>query len=95
MNDTLCFGVLMFMYYYTVCYFTCTFYAVVRHISMLFIDNEDSVFCIPYSVFCLLFLVVVAVLSLLFFFFSFLFFWGGGGQENGRKRGERHFACQT
>ena len=38
--------VLMFMHYYTVCYFTCTFYAVVRQISMLFIDNKDSVFCI-------------------------------------------------
>ena len=32
------------MYYYTVCYFTCIFYAVVRQISMLFIDNKDSVF---------------------------------------------------
>ena len=37
--------VLMFMYY-TVCYFTGIFYAVVRQISMLFIDNRDSVFCI-------------------------------------------------
>ena len=36
---------LMFMYY-TVCYFTGIFYAVVRHISMLFIDSKDSVFCI-------------------------------------------------
>ena len=36
----------MFMYYYTVCYFTCIFYAVVRQISILFIDNTDSVFCI-------------------------------------------------
>ena len=36
--------VLMFMYY-TVCYFTGIFHAVVRHISMLFIDNKDSVFC--------------------------------------------------
>ena len=35
----------MFMYYYTVCYFTCIFYAVVRQISMLFIGNKDSVFC--------------------------------------------------
>ena len=26
--------------YYTVCYFTGIFYAVVRHISMLFIDTE-------------------------------------------------------
>ena len=32
--------------YYTVCYFTCIFYAVVRQISMLFIDKKkDSVFC--------------------------------------------------
>ena len=36
--------------YYSVCYFTCIFYAVVRQISMLFIDNKDSVFCILYSV---------------------------------------------
>ena len=28
---------------YTVCYFTGIFYAVVRQISMLFIDNKDSV----------------------------------------------------
>ena len=35
----------MFMYYSTVRYFTCIFYAVVRQISMLFIDNKDSVFC--------------------------------------------------
>ena len=35
----------MFMYY-TVCYFTGIFYAVVRQIYMLFIDNKDSVFCI-------------------------------------------------
>ena len=41
--------VLMFMYY-TVCCFTGLFYAIVRHISMLFIDNEDSVLCILYSV---------------------------------------------
>ena len=34
----------MFMYY-TVCYFTGIFYAVVRHISMSLIDNKDSVFC--------------------------------------------------
>ena len=33
------------MYYYTVRYFTCIFYAVIRHSSMLFIDNKDSVFC--------------------------------------------------
>ena len=38
----------MFMYY-TVCYCTGIFYAVVRQISMLFIDNKDSVFCILYS----------------------------------------------
>ena len=37
--------VLMSMYY-LVCYFTGIFYAVVRQISMLFIDNKDSVFCI-------------------------------------------------
>ena len=34
------------MYYYTVCYFTSIFYAVVRQISVLFIYNNDSVFCI-------------------------------------------------
>ena len=34
--------VLLFMYY-TVSYFTGIFYAVVRHITMLFIDNKDSV----------------------------------------------------
>ena len=49
----------MFVYYYTVCYVTCIFYAavrkisldvyaVVRQISMLFVDNNDSVFCILY-----------------------------------------------
>ena len=32
--------------YYTVCYPTGIFYAVVRQISMLFIDNKISVFCI-------------------------------------------------
>ena len=32
--------------YYTVCYFTGIFYAVVRQLSVLFIDNKDSVFCI-------------------------------------------------
>ena len=32
--------------YYTVCYVTGIFYAVVRQISMLFIDNKISVFCI-------------------------------------------------
>ena len=30
--------------YYTVCYFTALFYAAVRQISMLFVDNKDSVF---------------------------------------------------
>ena len=34
--------------YYTVCYFTGIFYAVVRQIYMLFIDNKDFVFCILY-----------------------------------------------
>ena len=32
--------------YYAVCYFTGIFYAVVRQISMLFIDDKDSVACI-------------------------------------------------
>ena len=32
--------------YYTVCYCTGIFYAVVRQISMLVIDNKDSVFTI-------------------------------------------------
>ena len=36
--------------YYTVCYFAGIFYAVVRHISVLFIDNKDSVFCKVLSV---------------------------------------------
>ena len=40
--------VLMFMCY-TVGYFTGVFYAVAGHISMLFIDNKDSVFCTLYS----------------------------------------------
>ena len=35
--------------YYTVCYLTGIFYAVVRQISMLFIDNKKIVFCILYS----------------------------------------------
>ena len=39
--------------YYTVCYFTGIFYAVVKQISMLFIDNKDSIFCIMYSWLCL------------------------------------------
>ena len=44
-GKTLCvLCVLMFMYYYTVGYFTCIFCAVVRQISVLFIDNKDSVF---------------------------------------------------
>ena len=34
--------------YCTVCYFTGIFYAVIRLISMLLIDNKDSVFCIIY-----------------------------------------------
>ena len=40
-NILLC--VLVFMYY-NVCYFTSILYAVVRLISMLSIDNKDSVF---------------------------------------------------
>ena len=32
------------------CYFTCIFYAVVRQISMLFVDNKDFVLCNLYSV---------------------------------------------
>ena len=35
----------MFMYY-TVCYFTGIVYPVVRQISMLFMGNKDSVFCL-------------------------------------------------
>ena len=35
--------VLMFMYY-CVCYFTGSFYVVIRQISMLLVDNKDSVF---------------------------------------------------
>ena len=31
--------------YYTMCYLTGIFYAVVRQISVLFIDNKISVFC--------------------------------------------------
>ena len=34
--------------YYTVWYFTGKFYAVVRQISMLFIDSKDSVFCVSW-----------------------------------------------
>ena len=37
------------MYYYTVCYFTSIFYAVVRQISMLFIDSKYSVSQYTYS----------------------------------------------
>ena len=44
--------VFMFMYY-TVCYFSVIFYSVVIKISMLFIDNKDSIFCILYSVLCI------------------------------------------
>ena len=33
---------------YTVCYLTGIFYAVIREISMLFIDNKIYVFCIIY-----------------------------------------------
>ena len=36
--------VLMFMYY-TVCCFTGVLYAVERHISVLFTDSKDAVFC--------------------------------------------------
>ena len=39
--------------YYTVCYFTGIFYAVVRKISMLFIDNKDFVFCTDSCIVCL------------------------------------------
>ena len=39
--------VLMFVYYYTVSYFIGIFYAVVRQISMLLIDNKDSVVLCP------------------------------------------------
>ena len=34
------------IWYYAVRYFTGIFYAVVRQISMLFIDNKDSGFCV-------------------------------------------------
>ena len=40
------FYVYLFMFmYYTVCYFTGIFKAVVRQISILFTDNKDSLFC--------------------------------------------------
>ena len=42
----------LFCHLSTLCYFTGIFYAAVRQISMLFIDNKDSVFCILYSVMC-------------------------------------------
>ena len=45
--------------YFTVCYFAGIFYAVVSQISMLFIDNKDSVFCILYSVYMYYFREVV------------------------------------
>ena len=35
----------MDVFYVHVCYFTCIFYAVVRQISILFINSKDSVFC--------------------------------------------------
>ena len=38
--------------YYTVCYLAGIFYAVVRQISMLFIDNRISVFCINLRQIC-------------------------------------------
>ena len=60
----------MFMYY-TVCYFTGIFYAVVRQISMLFIDNQ-----ILYSVLLNLMLPVLpntVIITVVFFLFSFFF----------------------
>ena len=36
---------LVMLMFYTLCVFIGIFYAVVRQISMLFIDNKDSVFC--------------------------------------------------
>ena len=41
-------SVLVFMYY-TVCYFTGIFHAVIRQISVLFKGNKDSVFGILYE----------------------------------------------
>ena len=38
--------ILLFMYYYTVCYFTGIFYAVVRQISMLFVDSRVNILLI-------------------------------------------------
>ena len=65
------------------CYFTGIFYAVIRQITMLFIDNQ-----ILYSVLLNLMLpvlpiiviiTVVFLLSFFFFFFFLFFFLGGGG----------------
>ena len=36
----------LFYWYYTVCYFTGIFYAVVKLSSMLFIDSKDSVYSV-------------------------------------------------
>ena len=90
MNNTLCF---MCTYVHVLLYILCVIllvsfmesYAVIRHISMLFIDNEDYVFCILFFVCCFWLLLL----------FCLFFGGGGGGGENGRRRGERHFACQT
>ena len=59
--------------YYTVCYLTGIFHAVVRQISMLFIDNKN--FCILYSVllFCMFVVVVVVVLLASLFVCLFVF----------------------
>ena len=54
----------MFMYY-TVCYFSGIFYAVVRQISILFIHNKDSVFCILLLLLLLFFLHLLLLLRLL------------------------------
>ena len=43
-NKVLCVLCVLTLMHYTVCYFTDIFYAVVRHISMLSIDNKDSGF---------------------------------------------------
>ena len=45
-DKVLCISCVFMFMYYTVCYFTGIFYAVVRQILMLFIDNKDSAFCI-------------------------------------------------
>ena len=52
----------MFMYYYTVRYFTCIFYAVVRQISMLFIDNKYSVLGCFTHVMCIYRFITVLIL---------------------------------